>query len=99
MVDTRFGLTEGEYRRLLQPLADYSKRYNCHVTELFASDHLQYFVCFRPDGAGIESPNRFACVYVTIALECAKAMAREKLLTATLIEELDQKLAALGRLV
>ena len=98
MVDTRFGLTQTEYRRLFRLLTDYAKHYNCHVTELFASDHSQYYVCFRPIGVEVKSPNWHACVYITFAVGRAVRMAREGSLAPSVIGELDEKVPALGRL-
>ena len=79
-------------------LTRYSERHDCFVTELFMGHGSELLVCFRSKRISRESPNQHACVYMGIALECAKRMTSQKLLTADVAEEIDQKLAALGHL-
>jgi hypothetical protein len=94
-------LTKDEWSQLFQLMDDYSRRrLNCLVTEFFLSrEKAEYFICFRPLGVTRkDSPNRFACEYVTVAVEKARSMAHDNALTCDFVEELDRRLSALGQL-
>jgi hypothetical protein len=95
-----YAMTKDEEARVFRLLDGYSRhRHNCFVAEFFVNrDQPEYIVCFRPLGGTKESPNRYACVYVTVALDQVKRMAADKALTAVMAEELDRKLAPLGQL-
>ena len=100
-METTSVLRKDEWSQLFRLMDNYSRnRLNCLVTEFFLSrEKAEYFICFRPLGVTtIESPNRFACEYVTIALEEAKKMANDNSLTVDFTAELDRRLSALGQL-
>lgn len=100
-METASVLRKDEWSQLFQLMDNYSrKRLNCLVTEFFLSrEKAEYFICFRPLGVTtIESPNRFACKYVTIAVQEAKKMAHNHALTVHFAAELDRSLPTLGQL-
>lgn len=89
-------LTSVEYKRLFKLLNDYASRHNSLLTELFLDeDESRYFTCFRPQGTGLETPNRYKCVYATITAEEARDAAITMVLNGVVAAELDRKLKAL----
>jgi hypothetical protein len=45
------------------------EQHQCFLAELFiGSDPTAYTLCFRPSGPDRESPNRYACRYLNLAI-------------------------------
>lgn len=78
-------------------LDDYSRdQHRCFLTEMFLNEaKTAYRLCFRPTGAGRESPDRFAHRYLNFEVSEVKVAAQEGMLTASMTEELDKELRLL----
>jgi hypothetical protein len=88
-----------EETRLFKLLDNYARsQHRCFLTELFMNqDHTRYFLCFRPQGPLRDESERFACVYLQIDLEEARAIYSQRALTTTVVRDMDEKLSKLGR--
>jgi len=87
-----------DYSKLFKLLDGYAKRHHkCFVAELsFDDDKGEYTVCFRPSGASPESPDRYACGYLTIDADEARQMLRAGLLTVSVADTLEEELCPLS---
>jgi hypothetical protein len=87
-----------EQSKLFMLLDGYAKRHHkCFVAEFwFDEDKDEYTVCFRPLFLSPESPNRYACRYVTMEIGEAKESIRAGMLTASIANVLDEELRPLG---
>jgi hypothetical protein len=71
----------------------------CFLAEMFLSaDASGYQLCFRPVDGTRSSSNRYACLYLEIGTEEARASASCKLLTDDIVEWLDSELPALSQM-
>lgn len=57
-----------------------------------------YALCFRPLGAGVNSPNRYACRYLYASVQDLMSAARVGGLPQSISEMLDRELQDLGAL-
>jgi len=86
------------YSKLFKLLDGYATRYHkCFVAELsFDEDKGEYTVCFRPLGGSPQSPDRYACRYLTIGFGEAREMLRAGLLTVSVANTLEEELQPLS---
>ena len=87
-----------EDSKLLKLLDGYAKRHHkCFVAEFsFDEDKGEYTVCFRSLSVSPESPNRYACRYVTMEIGEAKELVRAGMLMVSIANVLDEELRPLG---
>jgi len=57
----------------------------------------QYTLCFRPAVSSKDSPNRYACLYLHIAIEDVKTTGQEQVLPHSITQMLDRELPTLAQ--
>jgi len=90
-------IAPADYAQLFRLLDDYARvQHHAFLAELFLNEtKSEYCSCFRPLGGDESSPDRYASRYLQIAMAEVAIVVEKKVLTATLILELDRELAAL----
>jgi hypothetical protein len=59
----------------------------------------EYDLCFRPSREMIDSPNRYACKYLSVSLEEVRLASELEILPSLLTERFARELSALGQLI
>ena len=92
-------MTSSEEATAFTLLDSYSRsRHQCFVAEFdFRREETGYVACFRPTGVGRDSPNRYACRYLHFSLREITEAAERKQLPASISQQLDKELPALGQ--
>ena len=78
-------------------LDGYSRtRHRCFLAEMdLNAAKAHYTLCFRPTAISKESPNRYACLYLHIAVEDVKTAGQEQVLPPSITQMLDKELPTL----
>jgi hypothetical protein len=72
-------------------------RYQCFLAEMFLDrPKEQYVLCFRPAGAKIDDPNRYACRYIRVDVAEVSRIGSGHKLTTGFTARLHWELASLA---
>ena len=90
-------MTSSEQAAVFRLLDEYSKKqHQCFVAEMFLNKPKDsYLVCFRPAAISIGAANSRDCVYVSISISEARAVAEAKVVGNAISRLLETELAVL----
>jgi hypothetical protein len=93
-------MTPEEYGLCFTLLDDYSRlMHKCLLTEFFWVEKQRlHYLCFRPLGLVPDSPNRYACKYVTLDSEKVRAITLARSLPASVTQAIDEAIPTMSKM-